>query len=241
MPNRCRFVLCLIWAMAVGACSQTPDAPAVDPAAAARAKQASAGKELALYEQMRTGGSPDVAASVGDEILKKYAGTAAADQVQKTIGEVKERAAQQAETRRLARLWSYASGAQTGGTQYTAAIESKMAPAPGIRARLVLRQHPQWGQSVYLLLDKTSAFDCSKGCTTLAVAFDGAPAQRMKSLVPPTGEPAVFIEDDKGFIARMQKAQTVSIDVSIKGVGARTLLFEVGGYDATRLPGKSVK
>jgi hypothetical protein len=222
--------------MVIAACSQTPDATAVDPATAAKAREAGAAKELASYEQMRTGGSPDVAASVGEEILKKYPGTAAADQVQKTIGELKEKAAQQAETRRLARLWSYASAAQTGGTQYTAAIESRTSPAPTTRVRLVLRQHPQWGQSVYLLLDKTSAFDCGKGCATLAVAFDGAPAQRMKSLVPPTGEPALFIEDDKGFIARMQKAQTVAIDVSIKGVGAKTLLFEVGGYDAARMP-----
>jgi len=91
------------------------------------------------------------------------------------------------------------------------------------------------------LLDKTSAFDCSRACTTLAVAFDGAPAQRMKAVIPPTGEPAIFVEDDKGFIAKMQKAQTVAIDVSIKGVGAKTLVFEVGGYDAARMPGKSAK
>ena len=98
-----------------------------------------------------------------------------------------------------------------------------------------MRQHPQWGQSVYLLLDNAK-FDCSRGCATLPVRFDDAPAQRMKTTIPPTGEPALFIDDDKGFIAKMLKAKSVAIDATIKGEGAKTFVFEIGGYDATKLP-----
>src|SRR5262249_56663143 len=103
------------------------------------------------------------------------------------------------------------------------------------RIRLVLRVHPKWGRSVYLLLDNAK-FDCSKGCATLPVRFDEAQPQRMKATIPPTGEPALFIDDDKGFIAKMQKAKTVSIDATIKGAGPKTFVFEVGGYDASKIP-----
>jgi hypothetical protein len=232
------FVWMLFACAFVSACSQAPDAPPVDPAVAAKAaNEAKAAKQLALYEQMRTTGSIDLAVSLGDEILKSYPGTAAAAQVQQNIGDMRDKVKHQAEAHRLARLWSYASAAEGGGTQYTAAIESKVPPATGARVRLVLRQHPKWGQSVYLLLDKAT-FDCSKGCATLAVAFDAAPAQRMKATIPPTGEPALFIDDDKGFIAKMQKAQSVSVEAPVKGAGMQTLVFEIGGYDATKLPNK---
>ncbi|MEP6482958.1 MAG: hypothetical protein ABJB01_00825 [Rudaea sp.] len=228
-------------ALLVGACSKTPPAPAVDPAAARQADtDAKANKQLALYEQMRASGSTDVAASLGNEILASYPNTSAAAQVQKTIGEVREKATRQAESQRLSRLWAYNNVPEAGGTQFSAAISSKEALPGNARIRLVLRQHPKWGQSVYLLLDNAT-FDCSKGCATLPVAFDGATAQRMKATIPPTGEPALFIDDDKGFIAKLEKSQKVAIDVTIKNIGAKTEVFEVGGYDASKMPNKPKK
>ena len=223
------------------ACSKTPTAPSLDPAAAAKADaEAKAAKELALYEQMRTGGTLDVAATLGNEILSTYPNTSAAAQVQKTIDDVRAKSARQMETQRLSRLWAYNSVPEAGGTQYSAAIPSKEALPGNARIRLVLRQHPKWGQSVYLLLDNAT-FDCSRGCATLPVAFDGAPAQRMKATIPPTGEPALFIDDDKGFIAKLEKSQKVSIDVTIKNVGAKTETFDVGGYDLSKMPNKPKK
>jgi hypothetical protein len=227
------FVLPLVL---LGACSRAPEAPPPDAAAAAQAaRETAAAKQLALYEQMRTGGSVELAASLGEEILARYPGTAAAAQVQRSIDELRAKAAAQTEARRLARLWTYAAAAMSGGTQYTAAIDSKSPPAPSARARLVLREHPQWGSSVYLLLDH-ARFDCAKGCATLAVAFDDAPAERMKAVVPPTGEPALFIDDDRGFRARLIKARTVTIAAPIAGRGVQSLVFEVAGFDAGKLP-----
>ena len=45
---------------------------------------------------------------------------------------------------------------------------------------------------------------------------------------------AVFIEDDKDFLARMDAAQRVAFEVERKGAGPQTVVFEVGGYDASK-------
>jgi hypothetical protein len=238
---RLRLMLPIAISVGLLACSKAPAPPAPDPAAAAKADaESKAGKQLALYDQMRTSGSADIAVNLGDEIVKTYPNTAAASQVQKTLGELREKSKHETESKRLSRLWAYNSVPEAGGTQFSAAIPSKESLPGNARIRLVLRQHPKWGQSVYLLLDNAT-FDCSKGCATLPVAFDDAPAQRMKATIPPTGEPALFIDDNKGFIAKMEKANKVSVDVTIKNVGAKTEIFEVGGYDASKMPNKPKK
>ena len=236
------FLFCVTLAILLGACSNTPAPPPVDPAVAAKATvEANAAKELKLYDQMRASQSWDLATTLGNELLAKYPGTAAAAQVQQTLAEVRTQASNQADSRRLARLWAYNAVREAGGTQYTAAIASKQPLAgAGTHIRLVLRQHPQWGQSVYLLLDNVT-FDCRKGCATLPVRFDDAKAERMKATIPPTGEPALFIDDDKGFIAKMEKTHKVAIDVTIKDDGDKTIEFEVGGYAAAKLPNKPKK
>jgi hypothetical protein len=240
MSPRNSSLFCVAFALALGACSKSP--PPVDPAVAAKAvAEASAAKEMVLYDQMRTRGSWDLATTLGNEVLARYPGTQAAVTVQKTLDAVRAKSAEQAETRRLARLWIYTAVPEAGGTQYAAAIVSKQPLAhAGARIRLVLRQHPKWGQSVYLLLDGAT-FDCRKGCATLAMSFDGKPAQRMRATIPPTGEPALFIDDDKGFIAKLEKAKTVAIDVTIRGEGDKAVEFEIGGFDAAKLPDKPKK
>ncbi|MDR3386676.1 MAG: hypothetical protein P4L92_06440 [Rudaea sp.] len=247
MTTRSLFILFVaITVFGAGCSGGTAPPSSIDVAAAAKsALDAKADNELKLYEQMRSGGSWDLAISLGDELLKKYPGTAAAAQVQKTIADVRAKAASQLEARRLARLWAYNAVSEGNGTQYTAALASrqplKAADAKkAARVRLILRQHPQWGQSVYLLLDNAT-FDCRNGCATLSVRFDEAKAERMKATIPPGGEPALFIDDDRGFIAKMQDAKAVSIDVTVKGVGDETVEFEVGGYDASKLPNKPKK
>ena len=213
-------------------------APAAPPAAAANETQAA--KEAALYEQMRASGSWDVALTLGTEVVGKFAGTKAAAQVQQTLGDVRAKGEAQANQKRLARLWTYTATPEAGGTQYAAAIAARNSLSGNAKVRLVLRQHPKWGQSVYLLLD-SAKFDCHTGCATLPVSFDGTPAQRMKATIPPTGEPALFIDDDKGFIAKLQKAQKVAITATVKDLGEKTMEFEVGGYDPTKLPEKPKK
>jgi hypothetical protein len=239
-PILVSLMLSTLAACSAGNSPPPSSAPAAPPAAAPSPNETQAAKEAALYEQMRAAGSWDVALTLGNEVVTKFAGTRAATQVQATLGEVRAKGEAQANQKRLARLWTYTATPEAGGTQYAAAIPAKNALGGNAKVRLVLRQHPKWGQSVYLLLDDAK-FDCRKGCATLPVSFDGAPAQRMQATIPPTGEPALFIDDDKGFIARLRKAQTVAIAAPVKDLGEQTLEFEVGGYDAAKLPEKPKK
>jgi hypothetical protein len=240
MPNRIAIGLAVALLM-LSACSG-PSAPPPDPAAVAKAaNQAKAAKEGELYDQMRKMGSWEIAVSLGNEILSRYPDTPTAAVVRQSIAEARSKAQGIADSHRLARLWTYTATSEDGGTQYAAAIPTRDAlKLPNARLRLVLRQHPTWGQSVYLLLDNAT-FDCKGGCATLPVSFDGARTQHMKATIPPTGEPALFIDDDKAFIAKMEKAKTVAVGVNVKGVGEIDARFEVGGYDPSRMPAKPKK
>lgn len=119
----------------------------------------------------------------------------------------------------------------SGGRQSTASIYSNGAPG-GERVRLVLRRHTEWGQSVFLY-GQEPGYTCAKECRVSA-RFDDDKEKRYLGSIPPTGEPAIFIEEDKAFIARLEKAKRVSIDTEQKGSGSRTLVFDVGGYDPAR-------
>ena len=254
MSMRPWFVVVVLSAALFGACSSGSNAPApsaaapaADAVAAAKAAaDAKANKDLQLYEQMRGNGSWELAGPLGAELVAKYPDSAAAAKVKETLDEVRAKATAQSESRRLARLWAYSAVPEAGGTQYAASIESKDPLAPGQSSRdikrvhLILRQHPQWGQSVYLMLDNEK-FDCRSGCPSLPVSFDGGPKQPMKATIPPTGEPALFIDDDKGFIAKILKTKSVAIDVVLKGEGRKTLVFETGGLDTSHLPGNTKK
>src|SRR5690242_9332864 len=125
MLRRNSVVLCLALMLAACSGSNAP-APTAPPAAPAPANnEAQAAKQAALYEQMRASSSWEVALSLGNEVLAKYPGTPAAKQVQQSIVDVQEKVNAQAKARRLSRLWSYVTAAEAGGTQHTAAIESK--------------------------------------------------------------------------------------------------------------------
>ena len=136
---------------------------------------------------------------------------------------------------------------EKGGMQYAASIESTPPLSPAgvsgkdaVHVHLILRQHPAWGQNVYLMLDNEK-FDCRSGCPTLPVSFDGESPKPMKATIPPTGEPALFIDDDRIFIQRILRTKKVAIDVALKSGGRKTLVFETGGLDMSHLPGAAKK
>jgi hypothetical protein len=129
-------------------------------------------------------------------------------------------------------LWLYQSGMMEGGAQNTATIAPSV-PA-GNPVRLILRRHADWGQSVYLF-GTPPGFTCAKDCR-VSVTFDDAAPQNLRASLPPTGEPAMFIEDDAIFLAKMAKARTVAIQATPKGKPAYTLKFDVGGFDASKWP-----
>lgn len=216
----------------MSACSQQgPTPPAVPSASAqAAANEAAADKELKLYQDMLAKHAEDLAAPVGQDIVQKYPGTSAAAEVQKTLAQVEATAKSKAEHEHLANLWYYQI-ANVGGMQSTASIYS--APASANSVRLVLRRHVKWGQSAYLFApDGSKGFVCKDLCNVV-MRFDGK-HETWKAYLPKTGEPAMFIKDDKRFIATMQKARTIEMDVTSREHGKETLKFEVGGYDPAK-------
>lgn len=218
--------------MLVSACSQqgTPAPTAPSASAQASANEAVADKDLKLYQQMLAEHSEALAVPVGEEIVQKYPGTSAATEVQKTLSQIQANVKAKAEHERLANLWYYQT-ANVDGMQNTASIYS--APASANSVRLVLRRHVKWGQSVYLFApDGSKGFVCRDECN-VTMRFDGK-RETWKAYLPKTGEPAMFIKDDKRFIAAMQKARVIEMDVTMKDQGKQTLKFEVGGYDPAK-------
>jgi len=215
----------------LGACSSSqapqqaaaPAAPAVDPAQA---------KALALYRQLLQGEQWELAAPIGKEIVGKYPGSDAAGEVRKTLDDVSAKATAAITKRRLTALWIYQSGKESGGDQVTASIYSSD-QNPDARVRLILRRHSKWGQSAYLF-GGGKGFEC-KGVCNLDAKFDDK-VVKLAAFLPDTGEPAIFIKDDKAFIARVAAAQKLTIKIVEKGKGPRTLTYEVGGYDAAKFP-----
>ena len=217
----------------LGACSQgtnQPAAPAVSDQQSTQAGQAA--EKLKLYRQMLASHRDDLAAPIGEEIVNNFADTPAAAEVRKTLPGIEAKAKAQAEHDRLAALWSYQTGMQSGGKQISASITSSK-PSGDAAVRLILRRHSKWGQSVYLF-GSGHGFVC-KGQCDVPMRFDGKP-QKWKAYLPKTGEPALFIKDDPRFIKAMSKAKVIEMDVVSKDEGKETLTFEVGGYDPARFP-----
>ena len=213
----------------LGACSGSVPPP---PAPSAP-RGPSAAQQFVLYQQMLEAGNAELAVPLGEGILATFPDSPEAATVREAIDGLRAKATAETESRRLARLWSYQVAPMGGGQQSTASIHARDAePAGRERVRLVLRRHTEWGQSVFLYGNEPG-FTCAKACR-LTMRFDEEPATSLLASIPPTGEPAIFIEEDKAFIAKLAKARRVAIDVSEKGRDKRSLVFEVGGYAPDR-------
>lgn len=218
----------------VAACSQSQSpAPPAAPSASAQAaaKEGAAQKEFKLYQQMLGEHNDELAAPLGQEIVRKYPGTSAAAEVQKTLPQVAARAKAKSEHDRLANLWYYQT-ANVDGLQHTASIYATGKPRSE-STRLVLRRHQKWGQSVYLFAPEGSKGFVCKGTCRIVMHVDGK-RESWKAYLPKTGEPAMFIQDDKRFISMLKKAKVIEMDVTTKDHGKETLKFEVGGYDPAK-------
>lgn len=215
------------------ACSQqdqnTP--PPLDTAKA-QAQQMSeeANRQLQSYRQMLQMKNDELAAQLGEAIVKQFPNSDAAKEVQQTLPDVEQRAKEAAEKRRLTGLWTYQVGPMEGGTQSTASLYSSR-PGGDRAVRLVLRRHTQWGQSVFLF-GNGHGFVCKGNCT-LQAQFDGKP-HPLRAFLPTTGEPAIFIRDDKAFIAAMEKTKRITVNVEMQDGGKQELVFETGGFDPAK-------
>lgn len=224
-------LLCLGLAACSGEEGEVPRLSAAD--------QAKAAALFDSYESARSGENWEVAEAYADRLRGKYPDSDAAAGLSAHLEQVREGAERMRETRRVAELWDYQAVAVGKGVQRSAAIYSRTVPveegqpAPAADAQLVLRDHPSWGRSAYLLLAQ-SRFECGTPCA-MQIRFDDGDARRFAGKQADSGKgPALFIEDRQAFIAAMLEAGKVRIELP-KGSGRiPALVFEVGGFDPAR-------
>lgn len=224
----------LLLCLALAACAPAPVDPAFDEEKGAAV--------LARYEQARAEGNLEIAEVHADELARRHGETEAAATMRRTLEAVRAGADALREARRLAGLWDYqAIPVASGGTQHTAALYSRVepisdeegAPAPIPDARLILRRHPEWGDSAYLVL-QLSKLECGPPCT-LSVRFDDGAPRRFAGDPADTGTgPALFIVDREGFLAAMREAEVVRVELPRSGALVPIFEFEVGGFDGDR-------
>jgi hypothetical protein len=215
--------------------SNTPAAPT-----AQQAQAADAADKLNTYHQLLRIKNDEMAVSMGHDILDHYPNTPAAAEVAQSLPAVEARYKENSEKNRLAALWLYQVSPMEGGTQSTATIGSSE-PAGDGRVRLVLRRHTQWGQNAFLY-GEGHGFVCRANCT-IPTTVDGK-SVGIKAFAPITGEPALMIRDDKAFIAMLQKAKKITMNVTlVDGEKTEALVYEVGGFDPSKWAsvGKSKK
>ncbi len=219
-------------ALVLAGCSQQGGAPAPDAAKQqAQNQNADAARNLDTYRQLLRIHNDEMAVSMGKDIVQRFPGSDAAKEVQQTLPAIEQRYTAASEKNRLAGLWLYQLSPMAGGTQSTATIQSSQ-PSGNDRVQLVLRRHTSWGQSAFLYGSKPG-FVCRGNCV-IASTVDGK-SVRIKAFAPSTGEPALMIRDDKAFIAMLQKAQKITMDVTLAdGQKKQTLVYEVGGFDPAK-------
>jgi hypothetical protein len=222
-------------ALLIAACSDKsagPSAASAGPTPAQQQANAQAAKAIAMYRDLLQSKSYELAGPIGQEIVEKYPDSSEAKEVQTTLADTVAKGTAISTRRRAEKLWIYQAGKESGGDQTTASIYDT-GPSSNDRVRLVLRRHSAWGQSTYLFADGAKGFECAKPCAITA-HFDSAPPVKLKAHLPETGEPAIFISDDRDFIARLDKAEKIVLDVTIRGRGAQSLMYEVGGYQTEK-------
>ena len=180
-----------------------------------------------------------MARNFGEILQVEHPTSDAAARVKPKLDEIKSKAESEQQKQRLTALWSYGDEpVKTGGRQISAAIYSQEpVDTDGSGAhpiRLIFRDHPEWGHSAYLVLE-AGDFDCYKGCQ-LKVTVDGK-VLTLPGSRPKTDEAiAMFIDDYKTLWKLAKTSKQLSIQFPTKAVGKRTVDFEVGGLNATKLP-----
>lgn len=232
----------LLAVLALSACAD-PEAERARAEAAAAAEMARKEQEAEViagnFEQAVAAADWDRARLQGVSLLDQYPDSAAAAAVAAQMDGVREKAEAARELRRLQALWHYSQVAAGSGLQKSAAIYAKEpVDVDGSGAKvvqLVFRDHPQWKQHAYLVL-QAGDFRCHGGCQ-VKVRIDDGPVQSMAAWRPDTDEAiAMFITDHKRLWHRAASAGQLSIEFPVKAGGTRTAVFETKGLDVTTLP-----
>src|SRR6185437_9342034 len=147
----------LAGALILGGCSQG-GAPAPDAAQQqAQAKAAEAARNLDTYRQLLRIHNDQMSATLGQDIVQRFPGSAAAKEVQQTLPEVEQRWKENSEKARLAALWQYQVAPMAGGTQSTAATYNSR--PIGVHDRGEVRRQDACDQGLRAVHRRTGADD----------------------------------------------------------------------------------
>lgn len=227
----------LLALLVLAACKPAPDPAEVAAQEAARreaaAQPAKQAMEAALAEE-----NWERAWAQAELLRRDFAGTEAARAAEAQYAEIESKVKAIRAQRRLQYLWRYQSHAAGKGQQITASIDARQRiELDGGRTpvQLIFRDHPEWGRSSYLVLQRGD-FNCYAGCT-LKLDVDGK-TRTLRGSRPDTDEAiAMFITDHRALWRIFKSAREVSIEFPVKPSGTRTATFEVGGLDAEKMPG----
>ena len=231
--------LAIATVLLLAACKGEDPQAAAQAAAAQEAADEQAAEAMARqFDQAVAAQNWHLAKGYGEVLQIDHPTSAAAARVKPLLEDVKAKDEAESQQRRLSALWSYGDEEAKGGRQLSAAIYSQEpVDTDGSGAnpvRLIFRDHPSWGRSAYLVLEKGD-FDCYGGCR-LKVVADGK-ARTLPGSRPKTDEAiAMFIDDYKALWKLAKASKQLSIEFPTKAVGSKTAEFEVGGLDASKLP-----
>jgi hypothetical protein len=204
-----------------------------DPAAAAQ-REAQAAAALQRLEAARAAGQHEAAAIYAAELLERHPDSPAATTVRAELDALQKRAEADREGRRLAALWTYHAVEGEAGVVRTAYIHGRGAAAAAPSLRLVIRRHPEWGQSTYLLIGDGADFACQGECRAGLAFDDGASEPFVISRAPDVDPPAVFLDDDAAVLERITHAQHLRLEIELLA-GPAEYRFDLGGFDPGRL------
>ena len=233
-------ILAVLVAATVAAGCNRGQRQAEQAAAQAAAAEDAAKQGEAAFDAAMAQGNWALAKAQGDVLLAHYPDSEAAARVKPQLSGVAAKAEATREHDRTAALWAYLGQPVDGGTQVSAAIYAKeevdIDGSGAQPVRLIFRDHPDWGRSSYLVLERGD-FDCYGGCK-VKVAIDDAAPRSMAALRPKTDEAiAMFINDERALWRMLDGAKILTVEFPVKPGGTRTATFEVAGLDRSRLPG----
>lgn len=223
----------------VSVCACAPEPAEEDGASLSAEGSAKADALLADHQAAVAAGNWEAAEAAAAQLADGYRDSAQRRAIMPGLAEVEAKAGQVREARRLRDRWEYQAVSLPSGVQRSATIGSRTVAfeegevEPVADARLVLRDHPDWGRSAYLLLEQ-QRFDCGKPCA-MQIAFDDAAATAWPGKQADSGQgPALFINEERRFVRALEEASTVRITLP-KGSGSiPSLGFEVAGFEPGR-------
>lgn len=101
-----------------------------------------------------------------------------------------------------------------------------------VKARLCLRDHPQYGQDAYVALLGEGQILCGAGrACTVRVRFDGGAPQPYGAVRPSDGSSnTVFIRDRKRLEAALAGAGETRVQIEFYEAGVQTVMFPTAGF-----------